>query len=135
MTYIRKLSWTSSDKAAPVEKNAPSILLISQSFLKNALRSRKNRHSVRIQTGVRHLVTSAIDHQGGTDSDVLARVGKARVAFIILKNIWASKEIATSTKVRIFNTNVKSILLYGSETWRMTKKTLQKIQTFINTHL
>ena len=40
---------------------------------------------------------STIDHQGGTDSDVLARVGKARVAFIILKNIWASKEIATST--------------------------------------
>ena len=78
---------------------------------------------------------SPIDHQGGTDSDVLARVGKARVAFIILKNIWASKEIATSTKVRIFNTNVKSILLYGSETWRMTKKTLQKIQTFINTCL
>ena len=40
---------------------------------------------------------STIDHQGGTDSDVLAKVGKARVAFIILKNIWASKEIATST--------------------------------------
>ena len=78
---------------------------------------------------------STIDQQGGTDSDVKARVGKARVAFIILKNIWASKEIATSTKVRIFNSNVKSILLYGSETWRMTKKTLQKIQTFINTCL
>ena len=40
-----------------------------------------------------------------------------------------------STKVWIFNSNVKSILLYGSETWRMTKKTLQKIQTFINSCL
>lgn len=75
---------------------------------------------------------SIIDKQGGTDSDVTARVGKARAAFIILKNIWASREIATPTKVRIFNSNVKSVLLYGSETWRMTKKTLQKIQTFIN---
>ena len=75
---------------------------------------------------------SILDTQGGTDRDVTARVGKARAAFIILKNIWASKQIAMSTKVRIFNSNVKSILLYGSETWRMTKKTLQKIQTFIN---
>ena len=75
---------------------------------------------------------SIIDRQGGTDSDVTARVGKARAAFIILKNIWSSKEIATTTKVRIFNSNVKSILLYGSETWRRTKRTLQKIQTFIN---
>ena len=78
---------------------------------------------------------SILDTQGGTDRDVTARVGKARAAFIILKNIWASKQIAMSTKVRIFNSNVKSILLYGSETWRMTKKTLQKIQTFINSCL
>ena len=75
---------------------------------------------------------SIIDKEGGTDNDVMARIGKARTAFIILKNIWASKDIATSTKVRLFNSNVKSVLLYGSETWRMTKRTLQKLQTFIN---
>ena len=78
---------------------------------------------------------SILDKQGGTDGDVTARVGKARAAFIILKNIWSSKDIATATKVRLFNSNVKSVLLYGSETWRMTKRTLQKIQTFINSCL
>ena len=50
----------------------------------------------------------------------------------MLKNIWTSREISMATKMRIFNSNVKSILLYGSETWRMTKATQQKIQTFIN---
>ncbi len=40
-----------------------------------------------------------------------------------------------TTKVRIFNSNIKSVLLYGSETWRMTKKTVQRIQTFINSCL
>ena len=34
--------------------------------------------------------------------------------------------------MRIFNSNVKSVLLYGSETWRKTKMTQRKIQTFIN---
>ena len=33
---------------------------------------------------------SVIDHQGGTDRDVTARIGKARAAFVMLNNIWAS---------------------------------------------
>ncbi|KAL0165193.1 hypothetical protein M9458_040946 [Cirrhinus mrigala] len=78
---------------------------------------------------------STADTQGGTDRDVTARIGKARAAFVMLKNIWASREITTATKLRIFNSNVKSVLLYGSETWRMTKATQQKIQTFFNTCL
>ena len=39
------------------------------------------------------------------------------------------------TKLRIFNSNVKAVLLYGCETWRTTKGMLQKIQTFYNTCL
>ena len=78
---------------------------------------------------------SAVDRQGGTDRDVTARIGKARAAFVMLKNIWSSKEIRTRTKLRIFNSNVKSVLLYGCETWRTTKTMLQKIQTFFNTFL
>ena len=78
---------------------------------------------------------SVIDKQGGTDRDVAARIGKARGAFVTLKNIWAAKEISLKTKLRIFNSNVKTVLLYGCETWRTTKKMLQRIQTFINSCL
>ena len=78
---------------------------------------------------------SVIDKQGGTDRDVAARIGKARGAFVTLKNIWAAKEINLKTKIRIFNSNVKTVLLYGCETWRTTKKMLQRIQTFINSCL
>jgi len=60
------------------------------------------------------------DRQGGTDRDVTARIGKARAAFVMLKNVWASKKISTGTKLGIFSSNVKSVLLYGSETWRKT---------------
>ena len=62
----------------------------------------------------------------------MARIGKARSAFNTLANIWRSREITTTTKLRIFNSNVKSVLLYGSQTWRMTEKTVSKLQTFIN---
>ncbi|VDO96554.1 unnamed protein product [Schistosoma curassoni] len=59
---------------------------------------------------------SIIDQQGGSDADVKARIGKARVTFLQLKNIWNSKQLSTNTKVRIFNTNVKTVLMYGTET-------------------
>jgi hypothetical protein len=78
---------------------------------------------------------SVIDIQGGADADVKARIGKARVAFVQLKNIWSSKEISIKTKIRLFNSNVKSVLLYGSETWRLIKGNIAKAQTFINSCL
>ncbi|VDP65657.1 unnamed protein product [Schistosoma mattheei] len=39
-----------------------------------------------------------IDEQGGSDADVNARIGKARVAFLQLKNIWNSKQLSSRRK-------------------------------------
>ena len=50
----------------------------------------------------------------------------------MLDNIWKSKTLSKHTKIRIFNSNVKSVLLYGSETWRTTKALSKKVQVFIN---
>ncbi|VDP23884.1 unnamed protein product [Schistosoma margrebowiei] len=78
---------------------------------------------------------SIIDEQGGSDADVKARIGKARTASLQLKNIWNSKQLSTNIKVRIFNINVKAVLLYGAETWRTTTTTIKKVQVFINSCL
>ncbi|VDP61721.1 unnamed protein product [Schistosoma curassoni] len=42
---------------------------------------------------------SIIDEQGGSDADVKARIGKARTAYLKLKNIWNSKQLSTNTKI------------------------------------
>ncbi|VDO89372.1 unnamed protein product [Schistosoma margrebowiei] len=60
-------------------------------------------------------LVSIIDEHGGSDTDVKARMSKMRAAYLQLKNIWNSKRLSTNTKVRIFNTNVKTVLLYGAE--------------------
>ncbi|VDP05860.1 unnamed protein product [Schistosoma margrebowiei] len=75
---------------------------------------------------------SIIDEHGGSDADAKTRIGKARAAYLQLKNIWNSKQLSTNTKVRISNTNNKTVLLYVAETWRTTKAIIQKIQVFIN---
>ncbi|VDP58463.1 unnamed protein product [Schistosoma margrebowiei] len=78
---------------------------------------------------------SIIDEQGGSDADVKARIGKSRATFLHLKNIWNSKQLSTNIKVRIFNTNVKAVLLYRAETWRTTTTTIKKVQVFVDSCL
>lgn len=53
---------------------------------------------------------------GGSNRDTATRIGKATAAFICLSQAWRSRVMSRKTKLRIFTTNVKSVLLYGFET-------------------
>ena len=75
---------------------------------------------------------SIISESGGADEDITARIRKAQSTFSMLMPVWKEKCIRLQTKLKIFNTNVQSTLLYGSETWRSTKLLTKKLQTFIN---
>jgi hypothetical protein len=68
---------------------------------------------------------------GGADEVVTNRIKKANVAFVQLYRIWKNKNIRIKTKLNIFNSNVKAILLYGYETWKVTNSIAQKLQSFI----
>lgn len=59
------------------------------------------------------------------------RIRKARAAFTILLPVWRSKAISRKTMLWMFNTKVLSVLLYGSEKWRITKATSNKLQSFV----
>ncbi|VDP79624.1 unnamed protein product [Schistosoma mattheei] len=59
---------------------------------------------------------SIIDEQGGSDAEVKARIGKAGIASLQLKNIWNPKQLSTNVKVGIFNTNITTVSLCGAET-------------------
>ena len=56
------------------------------------------------------------------DTPVPSRIQKARGSFSKLRRVWLSKSLRKDTKIRIFNACVKSVLLYGCETWHDTKK-------------
>ena len=75
---------------------------------------------------------SVVSRDDRTDRDIKSGIGKATSAFRTLRPIWTSQVISVKTKLRMFNTNVKSVLLYACDTWRMTKASTHKVQTFIN---
>ena len=55
------------------------------------------------------------------ESDIRVMKGRVWGACHTLKKLWNSK-LRKSIKIRVFTTLVESVLLYGSETWTMTKR-------------
>jgi hypothetical protein len=75
---------------------------------------------------------SMVAKDGGVARDVSQQIRKANGAFVQLYPPWKNSRLSTRTKLRIFRSNVKSLLLYGSETWKVIKTTTSKLQTFVN---
>jgi hypothetical protein len=75
---------------------------------------------------------SIINNTGGTEANATAYIGKAQIAFNALNKIWHSLAYSTQTKLCIFDTNVKAVLLCGCETWKNSKSLTAKLQVFIN---
>ena len=55
---------------------------------------------------------------------------KVRSTFARLNNIWKSNVYGLKTKIRLFKTLVKPVLLYGAECWRMTKWDISRVSAF-----
>ena len=54
----------------------------------------------------------------------------AAAAFRSLDNIWRSSIYRRETKLKIYKSNVRSVLLYGAETWKTSTKTESRLRGF-----
>jgi hypothetical protein len=73
-----------------------------------------------------------VSEKGGTEEDVASRIKKANGIFVQLYPVWRNHNISKGVKIRTFNTNVKSVLLYACETWKSTNQIIRKLQIFVN---
>ena len=73
-----------------------------------------------------------MSEEGGTEEDVASRIKKANGVFVQLYPVWRNHKISKGVKIRIFNTDVKSVLLYACETWKTTNQIIRKLQIFVN---
>ena len=73
---------------------------------------------------------ATVSKDGGGAIDIERRLAKARGAFLRLNKIWSSGNIGRHTKIMLFKTLVLTVLLYGCETWKLTKRDEKKIDAF-----
>jgi len=72
---------------------------------------------------------SHLDNTGGSDDEVMRRIALTRDCMD--RNIW-HYSITTATKIRLYSAYilVLPVLLYGAETWTLTKVLNKKIDSF-----
>ena len=73
---------------------------------------------------------SMVSTSGDGEEEILVRISKAIQAFASFRGTWRSKNISQKTKIRFFKSNVLSTLLYGAESWKMTKTISHKLEVF-----
>ena len=73
---------------------------------------------------------SLVDSSGKMDADVSRRVAQASKAFGALrKAVFLDKDLKLSTKKRVYNACVLSVLLYGAECWIPLKRHKKRLNT------
>jgi hypothetical protein len=75
---------------------------------------------------------SNVSEDGGAAKDIDIRMQKVRGAFSRLRRMWQSTFIHKDTKIKVFNVCVKSVSLYGCQTWLVTSCIQRKLQSFVN---
>jgi hypothetical protein len=73
---------------------------------------------------------SSISSESGSRAEQLRRIGIASSVMQSLSCIWKSSTLTLRTKIRLYSILVIPVLLYGSETWTMTKADCSKLQAF-----
>ena len=67
---------------------------------------------------------------GGDEVEVKNRIRKAQAIFNGHAGIWNDKDLPLDLKIRLFKVRVLSTLLYGGESWKMSRRILQNLRGF-----
>lgn len=115
---ITSISETAASVGLHINANKTKILVSCSSDIPNVV---INSNQIEVVDSFCYL-GSIIDEFGGYDQEISARIAKANAAFSLLtKQSWKRWDISLQTKFRVYTAAVRSILLYGSETWPVKK--------------
>ena len=73
---------------------------------------------------------ASVTKDGGGTAAIQKRIALASATFNKLSKVWSDRDIGRKTKATLFKTLVLSVLLYGCETWKLTKGEEKKLDTF-----
>ena len=73
---------------------------------------------------------SCLSKDGSIDSEIIARISKARIAFANLLHLWRRNDASLPVKGHVYNAAVRSVLLYGCETCPLRQQDVHRLEVF-----
>ena len=71
---------------------------------------------------------SVIHAQGGNEEDITARIAAAWKKWKELSGVLCDRRMPVAVKGKVYRTMVRPVLMYGSETWTMTRREEERLQ-------
>jgi len=78
---------------------------------------------------------SLVTDDNRTDAEMKTRFGKAAAAVNKLSKIWNNRSFSIQVKMRLYNSIVVPTVLYGAETWAVTKTREKRMDSFDSRNL
>lgn len=73
---------------------------------------------------------TTINENWDNSQEIRCRIEKARSVFIKMSPLFKSHNLSLHMKLRLLRCYVFSVLLYGVETWTLTKETTKRLEAF-----
>jgi len=69
-----------------------------------------------------------VDTSTRCDAEVTARISKAWGRFTQMQRIWSARKLSVALKMQCYRAYVLPVLLFGSETWALTKELTRRLE-------
>jgi hypothetical protein len=73
---------------------------------------------------------SVLERDADLWPEIKRRIGRAQGAFNALRHVWSDRKLSSTNRVRVYQSSVLSVLMYGSEAWAPTRKQWKKLESF-----
>ena len=73
-----------------------------------------------------------VTRDGRMEEEIKSRIGAASRCCYSMLELFKKRSISAKTRLKIYNTIIRPILLYGCEAWALTKSLERKLEVFEN---
>ena len=73
---------------------------------------------------------SQMGPDGGMGGEIDRRTMAANKAFWALRRLWRDGSVSVSVKAHVYEAVVRSVLLYGAETWTLRAEEVRRLAVF-----
>ena len=108
---VTNLSTNSKKTGLKINSEKTKLLRLNMTSSENV---RVDKHDIEDVESFVYL-GAYISKTGGTEKDIKAKLGKGRATYSKLDRIWKNSQFTYKTKIKIFKSNVISVLLYGCD--------------------
>jgi hypothetical protein len=123
-----------ASKEVGLEVNAEKTKYMLQSRHQNAGQNHGRKIADRSFANVaqfRYLGTT-VTNQNLIQEEITRRLNSGNVCYRSVQNLLSSRLLSRNIKIRIYNTIILHVVLYGCETWSLTLKKEHRLRVFEN---